>query len=337
MMNPDMQNWNSGLIILIGISILLLVSLIFSLKHQRKLHNQLDDSEVRFQALIESAHDAIIVTDIDGAVVQWNSGAERLFGYTKSTMIGTPIFTVVPKQIQPSYKQAITEFLKLEDSSNFDRMIETLGLTSKGREFPIEVSIGTWTIREGRFISFILRDITDRKLEEAQLKDLIYLDDLTGLPNRRMFKNRLHSLLARSEKRNTSFALLYLDLDNFKQVNDQHGHLVGDELLIQLSTRIYKKLGLYDTLARTGGDEFLFLLADKDEQETKQFVEWLSSSFETPFEVEGKHFTITCSIGISMYPKDGIDADRLLRNADTALYQVKAKDKNGYRFYSRAN
>lgn len=312
-----------------------LLSLMYkSVNMDRKLLIQSLESEMKFQALIESAHDAIIVTNIEGTVVQWNSGAERLFGYAKEEIIGNSIFTVVPKKTHAEYQLNVAEFLQLEDSSNFQRMIETGGITKDQTEFPIEVSIGSWTIADERFISYIVRDITDRKQVEAQMKDLIYLDDLTGLPNRRMFTQRLQSLLLRAKERNMQFSILYLDLDNFKTVNDRYGHLVGDELLTQVSMRIYKKLGMYDTLARIGGDEFLFLLTDTDEIRTSQFAEWVISCFNEPFVIKGVKHTVSPSIGISMYPTDGEDAESLVRNADAALYWVKEHGKNGFQFYS---
>lgn len=312
-----------------------LLSLMYkSVNMDRKLLIQSLESEMKFQALIESAHDAIIVCTTDGRIVQWNKGAERLFGYPKKEIIGDSIFKVVPKKTHATYQVNVAEFLQAEDTSNFQRMKETTGIAQDKSEIPIEVSIGSWTIADEHFISFIARDITDRKQQEAQMKDLIYLDDLTGLPNRRMYKQRLQSMLIRAKERDMQFAILYLDLDNFKSVNDTYGHFIGDKLLIEVSMRIYKKLGFYDTLARIGGDEFLFLLTDTDEIKTSQFAEWLVSCFDDPFVIEGVKHSISPSIGISMYPGDGDDAETLVRNADAALYWVKENGKNGYHFYS---
>ncbi|OZS78451.1 hypothetical protein CF394_06750 [Tetzosporium hominis] len=307
-----------------------------SVSMDRKLLVQSIESELKFQALIESAHDAIIVCTTDGKIVQWNNGAERLFGYSKKEILGDSIFKVVPKKTHASYQVNVAEFLQSEDTSNFQRMKETTGIAQDKSEIPIEVSIGSWTIADEHFISFIARDITDRKQQEAQMKDLIYLDDLTGLPNRRLFSQRLQSMLVRAKEREIQFAILYLDLDNFKSVNDTYGHFIGDKLLIEVSMRIYKKLGFYDTLSRIGGDEFLFLLTDTDDIQTSQFAEWLISCFDDPFVIEGVKHSVSPSIGISMYSGDGDDAETLVRNVDAALYWVKENGKNGYHFYSHS-
>lgn len=319
---------------LVALSAFFLLILGFnSVNMKRKLIVQAYEANTKFQALIESAHDAIIVTDEQNIIVQWNGGAERLFGYERDWILGQPIFTVVPPQIHSTYQTAVSTFLGLKDHSNFTRMIETLGLDKKQREFPIEVSIGTWTIGEGRFISYIVRDITSRKQEEAQMKDLVYLDDLTGLPNRRLFTERIHSMLVRAKDRDVQFALLYLDLDNFKSVNDRFGHPVGDDLLIQVTKRIYRNMNMYDTLARIGGDEFSFLFTDTDEERTETFAKGLVDAFKEPFRIQGETIHISPSIGISMYPSNGKDANALIRNADAALYRVKNSGKNGYQFY----
>lgn len=319
---------------LVALAAFFLLILAFnSVYMKRKMMVQSSEADTKFQALIESAHDAIIVTDEQNIIVQWNSGAERLFGHEREWIIGQPIFTVVPPQIHATYQTAVSTFLSLKDHSNFTRMIETLALDKKQREFPIEVSIGTWTIGDGRYISYIVRDITDRKQEEAQMKDLVYLDDLTGLPNRRLFTERIHSMLVRAKERDVKFAVIYLDIDNFKTVNDRFGHPVGDDLLIQVTKRIYRNMGMYDTIARIGGDEFSFLLTDTTEEKTEAFAKGLVDAFKEPFRLQGEAIHISPSIGISMYPSDGKDANTLIRNSDAALYRVKNSGKNGYQFY----
>ena len=320
----------------VSVAAFYLLSIMYkSVSMDRKLLVQSIESELKFQALIESAHDAIIVIAAEGKIVQWNKGAERLFGYPKKDIVGDSIFKVVPKKTHATYQLNVAEFLQTDETSDFQRMKETTGIAQDGSEFPIEVSIGSWKIAEEQFISFIIRDITDRKQQEAQMKDLIYLDDLTGLPNRRMYTQRLQSMLIRAKERNRQFAILYLDLDNFKSVNDRYGHLVGDKLLVEVSKRIYKKLGFSDTLARIGGDEFLFLLTDTDERQTTEFAEWLISCFHAPIVIEGVKHVVSPSIGISMYPEAGEDAETLVRNADIALYWVKEHGKKGFHFYSQ--
>lgn len=330
-----MRITNDPIILAVLVTILAFVLLAFafiSVHMKHKLIVQDIDAKNRFQALMESAHDAIIVTDHEHTIVQWNSGAERIFGYEKAFIIGKPIFTVVPPHIHAQYQTAVSTFLSLEDHSTFNRMIETLGLDNKQNEFPIEVSIGTWKNNDRPFVSYIIRDITDRRQEKAQMIDLIYLDDLTGLPNRRMFNDELETVLKRAKEREVNVSLICLDIDNLKLVNDTYGHPVGDRLLVEITKRIYKNLAMYDTLARISGDEFCYLLTDTTRESTEAFAQKLINAFKEPFDVHGHMITVTTSIGISMFPVDGTDADQLLSSTHDALLRAKVNGKNGYTF-----
>lgn len=305
-----------------------------SVNLDRKILVQARDSELRFQSLIESAHDAIFVTDQEGHIVQWNSGAVRLFGYTQEAIAEKSLYLIIPEELHSSYREFIHSFLTVEEDIALNRTMETTGLDINKNKIPIEVSIGTWATEEGKFLSYIVRDITERKQTEAKIRDLVYLDTLTNLPNRRLFNERLDSTIQRASDSNMPFSLLYLDVDNFKWVNDRLGHPVGDQLLIQVTERLTPNLRPHDTLARLGGDEFIFLLADADQHYTESFAKEILLCFETPFELANESIHVSPSIGISMYPNDGRDSETLVKRADIALYVVKDDGKNNYQFFN---
>ncbi|MDA8083793.1 MAG: GGDEF domain-containing response regulator [Nitrospiraceae bacterium] len=169
--------------------------------------------------------------------------------------------------------------------------------------------------------------------EMLALRALAYLDVLTGLPNRKLFHDRLKQALEYAQRYHHLFALLYLDLDNFKEVNDTHGHETGDRLLTDAGMRLRHCTRRSDTVARLGGDEFGIVLAHlTDDKEAEQVSHRIIEALSRPFDVDGRTCSIGVSIGISIFPASGEDAEDLLRNADAAMYEVKATGKNGYRF-----
>jgi diguanylate cyclase (GGDEF)-like protein len=181
-------------------------------------------------------------------------------------------------------------------------------------------------------------DLTDRRAAEEQIAYLAYHDSLTGLPNRALLQEHLELALARARRQNTAVALLYLDLDGFKLVNDSLGHPAGDELLCHVTMRLSERRRNADLLARQGGDEFLLLLADLDRTEAeptaKRVAEGLLRALAKPFTISGAEFHIGASIGISLFPRDAADADELLRHADASMYDAKSAGRNSVTIYT---
>lgn len=181
----------------------------------------------------------------------------------------------------------------------------------------------------------VARDITERKLLEDKLEYLAYHDVLTGLPNRRLLQDRMKQAMSQARRTGSLAAVLYLDCDYFKDINDTWGHEVGDEFLCSLAKRLSSCVRDNDTVARLGGDEFVLLLtALESPEEASKVAERVLATLQKPWEIGQHHFTLTMSIGIALYPKDGTDSASLLRNADAALYQSKKSGRNQYRFYS---
>jgi diguanylate cyclase (GGDEF)-like protein/PAS domain S-box-containing protein len=184
----------------------------------------------------------------------------------------------------------------------------------------------------GRITHFMhfLQDIGELEAAET-LSNLAYYDSLTGLPNRNLFNDRLSRAMAGARRSRGGFALLYVDIDHFKQINDTLGHDAGDELLRQLAVRLQKCLRRIDTVARLGGDEFVIILEQvTDTAVAMQIVEKLMAVCSGDYELRGAHRKVTLSVGISRYPRDAMDPDSLMQFADKAMYKVKAGGRNGY-------
>lgn len=209
---------------------------------------------------------------------------------------------------------------------------EAVGKRRDGFSFPQEISLTA--IEDGGMVC-VVRDITERTYAEEQIKHLAYHDALTGLPNRLLFKDRLTVALSHAQRDQNWLAVLFLDLDRFKIINDSLGHNVGDQLLQAVAARVQSCLRDSDTVARLGGDEFTLLLPALAKSEDAAVVaQKILEAVRYPFHIEGREFFITTSIGISLYPEDGADAATLIKNADTAMYQAKEQGRDNYQLFN---
>ncbi|WP_281863642.1 bifunctional diguanylate cyclase/phosphodiesterase [Planomicrobium okeanokoites] len=319
----------------VGLGTLLILSLAYnSVRIDRRITAQSDESELKFQSVIESANDAIIVADHTGHITQWNQGAAHIFGHLKEEVLGESLQMIIPERFRQLHQDGMKRYYESRKPHVIGKTLELDGLRKDGSEFPIELSLGTWETEDGLFFSSIIRDITERKLTEERISSLVYLDPLTGLPNRRLFNDRLETTLARAVEDQQLFSLLYLDIDHFKLVNDTLGHAGGDQLLMEVTERLQLQLAEKDTLSRLGGDEFIFLLPRTNHRQAAEYSQRILDSFHKPFRFNGEELFVTPSIGISLYPSDGQDAETLIKNADIALYRVKEEGKNNFQFYT---
>ncbi|HEX7421202.1 MAG TPA: PAS domain S-box protein, partial [Thermoanaerobaculia bacterium] len=247
-----------------------------------------------------------------------NDAMARLYGYPRAQgMIG--------KEMRELYDEKEVErlnatiFPAVRQSGRWRG--EANGRRRDGFTFPQEISLTATT--DGGMVS-IVRDITERTYAEEQIKHLAYHDALTGLPNRLLFKDRLTVALSHAQRDQSRLAVLFLDLDRFKVINDSLGHNIGDQLLQAVAARVQSCVRDSDTVARLGGDEFTLLLPSLIRSEDAALVaQKIIEAVRYPFHIEGREFFITTSIGISLYPEDGADAATLIKNADTAMYQAK--------------
>jgi PAS domain S-box/PAS domain S-box/PAS domain S-box/PAS domain S-box/diguanylate cyclase (GGDEF) domain len=209
---------------------------------------------------------------------------------------------------------------------------EATGLRQDGTAFPQEISL---TATEGGGMVCVVRDITERTYAEEQIKHLAYHDALTTLPNRLLFKDRVSVAISHAQRQTARVAVLFLDLDRFKVINDSLGHSIGDHLLQSVAARVQSCVRDSDTVARLGGDEFTLLLPDLVLPEDAALVaQKILEAVRYPFHIEGREFYITTSIGISIFPEDGPDAETLIKSADTAMYQAKEQGRDNYQLFN---
>jgi diguanylate cyclase (GGDEF)-like protein/PAS domain S-box-containing protein len=297
---------------------------------QRELMDTLRASEARYQTVFENSIDAVLVLEPDGAIVAANPGACRMLGYSEQELRAIGHAGIVDAGT-PTLAELIAE----RDRSG--HMTSEVTLVRKdGSRFPGEVSAFAFPYRDGEVrVSLIIRDITERKRADARIEHLAYHDELTGLPNRVLFNETLRRRLSLGQRDGREFAVMLLDLDGFKLVNDTLGHEVGDQLLKEVAERFRQTLRAGDMVARLGGDEFILLLEEPGSKEDiGALAQRVLHAIARPCRLGGEDLHLTASIGISMFPKDGEDARTLLKNSDLAMYHAKEAGKNNYAYFS---
>ena len=309
---------------------------------------QLECSEKLYRYLVDSSPDIIYTLNQEGRFSFVNDRAHQLLGFSRDELLGKHYSTVVhDDDLERAYYvfnerrvgERATRNVELRLKSmnddgterTFDNTLTTLSFNSMGM---YANDSGVCKL-EFHGTYGVARDITDRKRAEELISYQAYHDILTDLPNRILFKDRLGLAMIQSKRNETELAVMFVDLDRFKLVNDTLGHIRGDELLQQVAGRLKESLRRGDTLARLGGDEFTIFLPELQSREDAQrvadkFLECLQQAFF----LDGHEVYISASIGIAIYPTDGESMDDLLRHADIAMYQVKADGKNGYSFYN---
>jgi len=288
--------------------------------------------------IIEQIHESVISTDLKGYISSWNKGSEVLLGYKSSEMIGKHIKSLYLKEDYESLQNNIDILMQKAKCKAEIRLVK------KSKELIFaDLSLSLLKNEKGMPIGIIgySQDITERKKAEDKLReqqDMLYYqahhDHLTGLPNRILFNDRLEKGIQKSSRQQTKLALLFIDLDNFKEVNDSLGHDIGDKVLKVVAEQFKTCIHKADTLARLGGDEFMVILEDlKKEEDAALLAHKILEISKEPIKV-GKHtLHISASIGVSLYPSDTTDILDLLQYADIAMYKAKAKGRNNFQFY----
>jgi len=290
----------------------------------------------RYQHYLEVAGVFILVLDRDGNITMVNTMGCEVLGYQEADMIGKNWFDLcIPEPIRLSLKDLYNGIV--QDNQPMLERFENEVINKSGKTLMVSwknvLLIGDDGQVEGIISSG--EDVTEVKKTEDRLAHLAHHDVLTGLPNRSLLTARLQHALQIANRQPTLLAVCFFDIDNFKHINDSYGHDVGDELLINLATLIGDVIRKQDTLARLGGDEFVLVLENiRDKTEVAVIIEKILTSFNLPMDIEGHRLSVTTSIGISLYPQDGLDVNSLIKYADTAMYQAKGNGKNTYAFYA---
>lgn len=307
-----------------------LAALVMDRMEMHRLANSKKISQDRFENIAATSPDAIICTNSQGQVTFWNKSAERLFGYTMSEMENKSSSIIVPDSWFSVYTEELSRLQRGEKMELADQTIQLSGLHKNGTEFPAEFSLSTWEEEGSLSVGAIVRDVTERQLQEARLFKLASLDALTDLPNRSAWRSSLTKALTSA----LPVTILLLDLDSFKEINDTLGHSAGDAVLKEIALRLRTVCKDAIISARLGGDEFVTLLPGNDLEAAQARVEALLAAISVPFMFAGKTINIGASIGISVAPQHGTQPEELLGAADLALYRAKAEGKGRHELFT---
>lgn len=312
--------------------------------YKHHMERRIKESQKWLDTILKIIGDAIVTTDAEGRVTFINPSAETLSGWTQEEALGAvleEVFCIVHGKIRAPVENPVERalregvFVSLENHSVL--------VTRDGKEVPVETSAAPIQDNAGNVTGavLVLRDLSDRvrpgeALQESEERVRAAHDPLTNIPNRVLFSDRLGRALSKVKRNCHQLALLFLDLDGFKEINDSFGHQKGDMLLKEVAQRLKGCLRERDTVARWGGDEFTLLLENlQHRQDAATVSEKVLSTLARPFELDGNQISITASIGISVFPDDGDNAEKLLINADAAMCHSKKLGKNDYQFASQ--
>jgi len=294
----------------------------------------LADSQARFSQMAEAIDDVFFLADPTAGTMLYVSPAfERLWGVPVARLYRDPLCWLA--QVHDDDRARVAQRVNTGVAKRIELEFQITRPDGQWRDvllrsYPVFDERGQSWRRAGT-----LQDITRRKQQDARIQHLAYHDALTSLPNRALLMDRLARALSHAQRHGGEVALLFLDLDRFKTINDTLGHLLGDQLLQQVAERLRGALREDDTIARLGGDEFVVVLGDvQDLAQPAHVVDKLMAALALPFAVGAQELYVTGSVGVSLYPRDGTDTDTLLKHADTALYKAKDAGRNAYRFFS---
>ncbi len=284
--------------------------------------------------VIETSINAIMVTDAEGRIESINPAFTHITGYQPDEVLGRrPGELLKSGRMDADFYRSMWQ--SLERHGFWEG--EIWNRRKNGEVYPEWLTINVIRDEAGAVVQYaaIFNDISERKRAEERIRNLAYFDVLTGLPNRRLFEDRLGMAIASAHRHGHRSAILFLDLDLFKRINDTLGHAAGDEVLMEMSRRLESVRREDDTAARIAGDEFVLLMHEiPDEQAAAKLAERIIDEVQRPFLVGGHELYVTTSIGISLYPDDGSDAEALMQAADLAMYQAKEQGRNSYHLYS---
>ncbi len=299
-----------------------------------QIQNKLIEQRAYFMQLFENSPQAIMIIDSDGKIIEINKGFEKIFGYKMDEIEGLHDKSLI-----------VSEELTEENDTFIENILsgkivstETIRFHKDGSEIPVALlGYPAYVNNKVKGLFIMYKDISERKKFEEQLIHQAFHDSLTGIPNRLLLKERIINAFERAKrKEDYNFAVFMIDLDNFKSINDSMGHQAGDKFLAQFSSQLEKSMRATDTVARVGGDEFAILLEEfKDPDEVYMIAERISTIGKTTFFYKGREIKISASIGIVINSKDYDNPDKILRDADIALYRVKDTGKSSFKVFEK--
>jgi diguanylate cyclase (GGDEF)-like protein/PAS domain S-box-containing protein len=284
-------------------------------------------------SVFSSTEEGVVITNPAGVIIDVNAAFSDITGYGREEAIGNTPRLLRSDRQDAAFYQALWH--SLNTTGRWQG--EIWNRRKSGEIYPEWLTINAVRNAEGELVNYVavFSDISGIKQSQAQLAHLAHHDPLTDLPNRLLFHDRLGHALSRAHRDDAQLAVLFIDLDRFKHINDSLGHLAGDGLLQEVARRLTGAVRQEDTVARMGGDEFTLLLEDlRRPEDAAVLARKLLDALARPYAIAGKELFVTASVGISLYPRDGASAEELVRNADAAMYQAKDDGRNGYHFYT---
>ncbi|MYM85357.1 EAL domain-containing protein [Duganella sp. FT50W] len=298
--------------------------------------SRLRQREARLQAILNKAADAILTVDSGGVLMSANAAAGRLFGYAPEKMVTLPLDRLIPVGIGEAAGLDAAGLLRMI-ACGVTHGYELPGWRSDGSAFPLAMSVSEVELPDEHLFVAILHDLTEQQQAQQRIHRLAHHDTLTGLANRLSLNLRLEQLLAQTRRNGGMAAVLFIDLDHFKKINDTHGHETGDLLLVAVSQRLQELLREVDTIARLGGDEFIIVTDGAiTPDDASNIAVRIVDALTAPYHLNGKTVHSGASVGVAMFPSDGEDAGTLMRHADTAMYAAKSQGRGNFQFFSAA-
>lgn len=307
---------------------LYLIGATIDISEQNLAEQDLRISEEKLRGLYELSPLGIALTDMNGRYVEFNEAFRQICGYPEDELKSLDYWTLTPKDYEAQETRQLESLSKTGRYGPYEKAYRQ----KSGELAPVRLNGMLVTGKDGQqYIWSIVEDISSRKQHEEQLERIAHYDALTGIPNRVLLADRMKQAMAQTIREQNMLAVCYLDLDGFKSINDQFGHDTGDQVLVEISKRIEATIRGGDTVARLGGDEFVVLLLGLERgKECVATLERLLEAIAQPISIKGNLFTLSASIGVSVYPLDNEDIDTLLRHADQAMYAAKLSGKNRY-------
>jgi diguanylate cyclase (GGDEF)-like protein/PAS domain S-box-containing protein len=296
-------------------------------------------AEAKYRNLLESASDAIVVVNVGRRIILANAKTEAMFGYSHAEMIGQSVEMLLPQRFAADHARQVDAYLDRPEPRQRRSVggLAMFGRRKNGGEFPVEISLSPLHTDDGLIVSSIIRDISERKDYEARLLYMAQYDEVTGLANRNLLRERLGQALARAADGGRQVGLILLNADRFKEVNDTLGHRVGDLVLRSMAERLSAELLGVASVARPGGDEFAIIVENAGPAaQVQALAERIHEWFRAPLQVDAQEIFLSVSIGITVYPDDGDSVEALLVNADVAMYESKQEGRDTFSFYTPA-
>lgn len=303
-------------------------------KAARKAARDLQVNEALLDSIVNTAADGIAVISMGGLIEFANPALCRMIGCERADLEGTPIESLLLDDASAAEFWE-TLFCAQESEPPAPATLQAQARSRSGAIIPVEIRAGRMRLNDSRRATVVVRDVTERANSRERMWRLAHFDELSGLPNRMLFRQLLEQGLRDASRDKKPLVVMFIDLDRFKLINDTLGHDIGDEVLRQVTARLRRSLRESDIIARFGGDEFAAMMRDiEDADAARAAAKRVLSAVDQPYSLDGEEYHISASIGISMYPGDSADATALLRNAELAMYRAKDQGKNNFQFHS---